>query len=83
VCWELLTQTAGWGWEEPSESEGAARPAMAVGAAVADSDVGPGPSRTSRRRFFSAVADAVTWAMYWQERSLPDPPDDGRAALLA
>ena len=135
VCWELLTRTGDWGWDEPPESAGAARLAAALGAAVARSDVGALAAARGPASFFSALADAVTWAMYWQEpddrdrrladprvaeqlwpvaeavsrapaarwwstpmdpatqhevvfddpdgRSDPDPPDDGRAALLA
>jgi hypothetical protein len=134
LCWELLTHTGGWGWEEPLESAGAARLAEAVGVAVARSDVGALAVAREPASFFLALADAVAWAMYWQEpddrdrrlsdprvaeqltpvadavsnalaarwwwwpldpaiqhevvfddpdgRSLPDPPDDGRVALL-
>jgi hypothetical protein len=130
-----LTQTGGWGWDEPPESVGAARLAAALGGAVARSDVGALAVAHEPALFISALADAVTWARYWQEpdgrdrrladprvaeqlwpvaeavsrapaadwwsapmdpatqhevlfdgpdgRSVPDPPDDGRAALLA
>jgi hypothetical protein len=109
--------------------------AAALGDAVARTDVGTLALARQPASFLSALADAVTWAMYWQEpddrdrrladprvaeqlwpvaeavsrapaarwwstpveataqhevvfddpdgRSLPDPPDDGRAALLA
>ena len=40
LCWELLTHSGGWRWEEPPESAGAARLAAALGVAVARSDVG-------------------------------------------
>jgi len=134
LCWELLTHTGGWGWEEPLESAGAARLAEALGVAVARSDFGAFALACEPASFFPALADAVAWAMYWQEpddqdrrladprvaeqlrpvaeavssaqaarwwwwpmdpanqhevvfddpngRSLPDPPDDGRSALL-
>lgn len=135
LCWELLTHTGGWAWEEPLESAGAARLAEAVGVAVGRSDVRALAAAHEPASFFPALADAVAWAMYWQEpddrdrrladpgvaeqlrpvaeavssalaarwwwwpvdlalqhevvfddrdgRPLPDPPDDGRAALVA
>jgi hypothetical protein len=135
VCWELLTQTGGWDWEEPPESAGATRLAAALGAAVSRSDIGALAVARDPASLFAALADAVAWAMYWQEpddrdrrladprvgeqlwpvaeagsrapaarwwstpmdpatqhevvfddpdgRPLPDPPEDGRAALLA
>jgi hypothetical protein len=135
LCWELLTHTAGWEWKEPPESGGAARLAAELTAAVGRSDVGALAGARDPASLFSALADSVAWAMYWQEpddrdrrladprvgeqlwpvaeavsrapaarwwstpidasaqhevvfddpdgRSRPDPPDDGRAALLA
>ena len=135
LCWKLVTHSGGWGWEEPPESAGAAGLAAALGVAVARSDVGALAVTREPASFFLALADAVAWAMYWQElddrdrrladprvaeqlspvaeavssavaarwwwwpmdpaiqhevvfddpdgRSLPDAPDDGRAALLA
>jgi hypothetical protein len=70
LCWELLTQTGGCGWEEPPDSAGAARLAAALGAAVASCDVGALAVAREPASFFAALADAVTWAWYWQE------PDD-------
>jgi hypothetical protein len=135
LCWELLTETAGWALAEPPESAGGERLAAALGAAVARSDLGALAVAHDPASFFLGLADAVSWAMYWQEpddrdrrladpqvaeqlwpvadavarapaarwwstpmdpatqhevsfdnrdgRPLPDPPDDGRAALLA
>jgi hypothetical protein len=135
VCWELLTRTGGWDWEEPPESAGATRLAAALGGAVSRSGIGELAVAREPASLFSALADAVTWAMYWQEpddrdrrladprageqlwpvaeavsrapaarwwstpmdpatqhevvfddpdgRAVPDPPADGRAALLA
>src|SRR5437588_13075953 len=78
LCWELLTHTAGWRWEEPLESAGAARLAEAVGVAVARSDVGALAIAREPASFFPMLADVVAWAMYWQEpddrdRRLADP----------
>jgi hypothetical protein len=68
----------GWGWEEPPESAGPARLAAALGAAVSRSDIGALAVVREPVSFLSALADAVTWAMYWQEpddrdRRLADP----------
>jgi hypothetical protein len=78
LCWELLTHSGGWRWEEPPDSAGAARLAAALGVAVARSDVGALALAREPASFFLALADAVTWAMYWQEpddrdRRLADP----------
>jgi hypothetical protein len=78
VCWELLTQTAGFRWDEPPESAGAARLAAALGGVVARCDVGALAVAQEPASFFSALADVVTSAMYWQEpddrdRRLADP----------
>jgi hypothetical protein len=78
LCWELLTQTRGWALKEPLESEGAARLAAALGAAVARTDVGALGVAREPGSFLPPLADAVSWAMYWQEpddrdRRLADP----------
>jgi len=75
LCWELLTQTGGWEWEEPPDSAGAARLAEALGVAVARSDIGALGIAREPASFLLALADAVAWAMYWQE------PDDRDRAL--
>lgn len=78
LCWELLTQTDGWAWREPAKSAGAAGLAAALGVAVARSDVGALAGAREPASFLAALADAVAWAMYWQEpddrdRRLADP----------
>jgi hypothetical protein len=67
LCWEVLTHTGGWRWEEPPESAGAARLAAELAVAVARSDVGVLAVAREPASFFLALADAVTCAMYWQE----------------
>jgi hypothetical protein len=78
LCWELLTQTGGGGWKDPPESAGPAGLTAAVGDAVARSDVEALAFAREPASFFLALADAVAWAMYWQEpddrdRRLADP----------
>ena len=70
VCWELLTRTGGWTFEEPPESAGVLTLAAALTAAVARSDFGALAVAREPASFLAALADAVTFAMYWQE------PDD-------
>lgn len=72
VCWELLVRTGGWEWEEPPQSAGAARLAEALGAAVARSDVGALAVAREPTSFLAGLADAVAWAMYWQEPDVRD-----------
>ena len=78
VCWEFLTQTGGWAWAEPPVSAGAAGLATELGVAVARSDLRALAVAREPASFFAALADAVAWAMYWQEpddrdRCLSDP----------
>jgi hypothetical protein len=70
VCWELLTRTSGWTFEEPPESAGVSALAGALSTAVARSDFGALAVASEPASFLAALADAVTFAMYWQE------PDD-------
>lgn len=70
VCWELLTQTGGWGWDCPPESAGGSAMVKALGAAVARSDVEALARACEPASFLRALADSVTSARYWQE------PDD-------
>ena len=70
VCWELLTRTGGWTFDEPPESAGASTLAAALATAVAHGDVDALAVTRDATSFLAALADAVTWAMYWQE------PDD-------
>jgi len=66
----LLTRTGGWTFEEPPESAGASTLAAALSDAVAGSDVDALAAAREPTSFLAGLADAVSWAMYWQE------PDD-------